>query len=758
MKGLIQDVRFGVRLLVRSPGFTAVAVLVLALGIGVNTAVFTLVNALLLEPLNGGHSGRLIGVYNRDVRHPDTYRAFSYGDYTDLRDRSGVFAKLAALDFTMVGISDQPAVVRRAFVGLVSSNYFDTLGVSVSRGRAFSVAEEQPGHPAHVVVVSYEYWRKTGFDPGLLGRAIAINGQPYSIVGITPEGFTGTLALLAPEIWLPLSVHDQLGNVFDGGRPSFGLADRRTHRLMLAGRVADGVGEAAATARLASFSQQLAQAYPAEDRDQTVMVHPLSRLGASTAPSDENEITKVSSLLLGMAGIVLFIACLNLANMMLARGAARRKEIAIRLAVGGGRTRIIRQLLTEGLLLSLLGGAAGLVLAVWATRAFVLTLVPLLPMSVAFDPTPDGRVLAATLAFAVLATMTSSLGPAWSLTRPDVLPDLKEQPRAAAIRRGWKMLVAPRHAMVVGQLALSLMLLTAGGLFLRGALAAAAADPGFPMQGGLVVAIDPSAGGFDEARGRAAYQAVLTRVRSLPGVQAASLASLVPFGDFSEGRDVETPGQRGRSRFAYLTTIGADYFASLGLPVLRGRGFTATEESDPTAPRVAIVDDLLARTLWPGQAPIGQQVRFAAAEGAMPEPAFEVVGVVPTTRHQLFDQLPQAHLYLPAGSHYRAQMNLHVRLTTAAPEAEQAMLGTLRRELRDVEPQLPIMSAKTLTEHRDASIALWLVRAGAGLFSTFGVLAVLLAAVGLYGVKAYLVSRGRARSVSGWRLGLDRVT
>ena len=217
------------------------------------------------------------------------------------------------------------------------------------------------------------------------------------------------------------------------------------------------------------------------------------------------------------------------------------------------------------------------------------------------------------------------------------------------------------------------MLLTAGGLFLRGALAAAAADPGFPMAGGLVLSIDPSAGGFDEARGRAAYQAVLTRVRSLPGVQAASLASLVAFGDFSEGRNVETPGRRGATPFAYLTTVGADYFASLGLPVLRGRGFTSSEESDANAPRVAIVDELLARALWPGQPPIGQQVRFAADEGATPELPFEVVGVVPSTRHQLFDQLPQAHLYLPAGSHYRAPMTLHVRLTPGAPDAEQAM-------------------------------------------------------------------------------------
>ena len=431
MRSLLQDLRYGARILRRAPGFTMVAVLVLALGIGANTAVFTIVNALLLRPLNNGHTQAVVGLYSRDTARPDRYRGFSYPNYLDVRERSGLFTELAALDFSMVGLSEN-GVTRRVFVALVSSNYFSALGAGAARGRAFSREEERPGRAGNVAIVSYEYWRRTGFDAGILERTLRLNGRPFTIVGVTPEGFNGTTAIVTPEIWLPLGVHDDVMSAAFSEGPPRRLDDRSNHGLMVIGRLRPDITEAHATARLAALSTQLAQAYPAEDRDQALVLHSLSRLSLGTHPQDDSEEVVVSALLLAMSGVVLVIASMNLANMLLARGSMRRKEFAVRIAIGGSRMRVIRQLLTEGLLLSILGATAGLVLAFWATRLLVVSLAPIMPLLVTFDPRPDVRVLGATVAFAVASTIVASLGPAWRLSRPDLVPDLKAQGHAGS--------------------------------------------------------------------------------------------------------------------------------------------------------------------------------------------------------------------------------------------------------------------------------------------------------------------------------------
>ncbi len=763
MNHLWQDVRYGVRQLLKRPGFSAAAILVLALGIGVNSAVFSLINAFLLKPVLIEKAEELTGLFSRDSKHPDNYRGFSYPNYVDIRDNNPVFSNLLAHTMAMIGIQEGDTT-RRAFAGVVSSNYFATLGVRL-KGRAFTPAEEKPGSPL-VVVATTPYWKKTGQDPALLGKQVRINGRNFTIVGITPEGFTGTTAMVGPELFLPLGAFNLVMNDFDGRGKV--LADRNNDTLILVGRFKPGVTQQIADTKLAVIASQMEKAFPAENKDQTLIVRPLSRMGISTNPSSDTGLRMPALLLLSLATVVLLIASLNLANMMMTRGSARRKEIAIRLAIGGGRRRIVQQLVTEGMMLAILGGAAGLFAASWGTTLLIGSLSRMAPMEVIFDVTPDARVIGATLLFCTFSTVIFGLFPAWKLSKPDVWLDLKEN-SGEDVSGGARRLFSRRNILVMAQLSLSLMMLSAAGLFVRSAMRAANIQPGFTFDNEILAEVDPSLINYDEVHGRQVYRALEERLRQIPGVQSVALAATVPFGMVRLGKGITPADSMASADHPALSTrfnvVSEDYFQTLNIPLLQGRSFSSGETMAATKTRVAIIDQVAATKLWPGGNALGRHIRLTegAAPGAAgitvdssdsePPRELEVVGIVGGTRDDIImGGANQAHLYVPFGQEYRANMQIHVKFAGGGTDAETRMLDSVRREIRSVDERLPLLALKTLRGHLESGMDIWVVRTGAQVLEIFGAIAIFLAVIGLYGVNAQAVAR-RTREI-GIRMAL----
>src|SRR3989440_1479405 len=672
---MIQDFKFALRQLLKSPGFTAVAVLTLALAIGVNSAIFALINGVVLRPMVPVRPNEVVNVFNCRQNANHDYRQFSYNEFRDMRENNGeVFADLAALEFAVAGIG-RDHEMRRSFAFLTSENYFSMMGVHPFRGRFYNAEECRPNANIPVVVSSYGFWKRQGGRADFVGSTLQINGQPYTVIGISPEGFCGASALIAPDVWVPLGMRAQLGSAFGDSESMHDLANPKNYTLNLVGRLRSALTIESAKPRMPVLSQRFGAMQTDTEFQREVQIQKPSRFSLSTSPEDDGPITLIGTLLMAMAGAVLLIACLNLANMLLARGTARSKEIALRLALGASRWRIVRQLLAEGLLLAICGGVVGLILSIWCNNILLHSLAALLNnvnFSFIVDLTPNFAVLAVTFVFCLIATALFSLGPVLKATKSELVNDLKQQVGEPARIGRFSRFFAPRHISVMAQIALSLMLLFAAGLFFRGALKAAGLNPGFVAAGDLVTEFDFTLVKKEPADARRLMFAFTQRARELPGVVASATGTMLPYADFTNSRRVirmkdampTDPKAPDPSANALFTAITPGYWEALGVKLLRGRDFTQAECEQKDARRVAIIDEEMAKKLFPNEEALGQHVRYTIPPKDGSPNDMEVVGVVGTHRHDVQNDTPLARLFVPFAQGYNGNVFVHVRLKT----------------------------------------------------------------------------------------------
>jgi len=749
---MIQDFKFAFRQLLKSPGFTAVAVLTLALAIGVNSAIFALINGVVLHPVVPERPNEVVNVFSARQNASHDYRQFSYNEYRELRvDGGDVFADVAALEFAVAGIG-RDHEMRRSFAFLTSENYFSLMGAKPYRGRFYSGEECKPNANITVVVTSYGFWKRMGSRADFVGSTLQINGQPYTVIGIAADGFSGANALIAPDIWAPIGVRSQLGSAFGDSETMHDLMNPKNYAFNLTGRMRPGLTIDMAKSRLPVLAQRLTAIQPADsEAARELQIQTPSRFSLSTQPEDDGPITLIATLLTAMAGAVLLIACLNLANMLLARATSRSKEIAVRLAVGASRWRIVRQLLCEGFLLALCGGAIGLVLSAWCNDLLLQQLRSLLAsinFSFVVKLRPDAVVLSVTFLFCLLATMLFSLGPALKSTKADLVNDLKQQVGEPARVGRFNRFFAPRHISVMAQIALSLMLLFAAGLFFRGALKAAGLNPGFVAAGDLISEFDFTLVKKEPAESRRLIFAMAERARELPGVTASAVGTMLPYADFTNTRrilrtkdtmpnDPKAPDPSVNSLYTAITT---GYFDALGVKLLRGRDFTQGECESKDSRRVAIIDEEMAKKLFPNEDAIGQHVRYTQAPKDGAPNDLEIIGIVSKHRHDIQNDSIVCRLFVPLAQGYNGQTYLHVRLNTRDRHVVVAIMPTLRQALREIDPDLPLLQMTPYVDLMEKSPNLWIVKLGAMLFGAFGCIALLLAVVGVYGVKAYAVA------------------
>lgn len=724
MDNLIQDFRYALRLLRKSPGFTLVALLTLALGIGANTTIFTVVNAVLLRPLPVEDPERLVAVLGTDVKNSTAQQQFlpmSNLNYQDLRDQNDMLSGMAAFTGTGVSLSGggNPEQLNAT---LASYNYFQVLGVHALVGNTFDPeqAKKQGGYP--VAVLSYGLWqRRFGGDHGIVGKSITLNQQPFTVIGVAPKSFQGIFVGPGPDLWIPDAEHDQ---VLTGLNKQW-FMERRPLVMFAFGRLKPGVTLEQAQANLQTIATQLSQEYPNDNAGRNVRLLPLAQ--TTVGPNGRDLFVKAGILLMTVVGLVLLIACANLANLLLARGADRRRELAVRMSLGATKGRLVTLMLSESFLLAVIGGGAGLAVASGFRTALLAFRPPFLkPENI--DLSMDSRVLLFTLGVALLTAFAFGMLPAWQAIRFSVNETLKEGGGRSGSAGGRHKL---RSALVVVEVVLSMIALVGSGLFLSSLHNAEQIDPGFETKNMLVMNFDLGAQNYKEEQGQEFYRRLMERLRAMPQVKDASVAAQAPLaGGFARTVFPEGVDQNDR-RNGILTSVNqvdTEYFKTTGTPILRGRGFLETDRDG--APLVAVVNQAFADKFFPNQDALGKRFRCWGETWIL-----EIVGVATTAKINTLGEDPTPAFYLPMLQHYSPDVTLHVR-TAGDP---MAALPTVRAAVQELDRQLPLTQVQTISQLLDQ--ALWAARFGASLLLIFGLLALGLAAIGIYGVMSYNVQQ-----------------